>query len=160
MNSTKFLKRWIKASYVKILRTLLEQGFDLFVEGEDRLTSTKKQFIEARIDGPYLSPCGTKGEMRAYIEVNLLGNCTRDESNIYTRENLQGLMAFMLNRDFCIYRTGNQGKEPSDDGSLVGLMKLLPVDLIKTSDFGMIDANTEVYQAVAESHYEMYYMEQ
>lgn len=159
MNSTKSLKRWIKASIIKAFKPLCEQGFEMFVEGEDRLTSKVTKHIELRVDGPYTMPCGTKGEMKAFIEVNLLGKCSRDESNVYIRENLEGLLAYILNRDICIYRIGNVGKVDEDDGSQVGTMNLLPADMIKTSDFGMIDTNTEVYQCISEAHYEMYYRE-
>ncbi len=89
----------------------------------------------------------------------MLGKCSRNESNVFNRENLEGLLAHMLNRDVCIYRTGNVGKVDVDDESLVGTMMLLPADMIKTSDFGMVDTNTEVYQCVSEAHYEMYYRE-
>lgn len=159
MSSTdhKHVKRWVKASFVKIARTLLEQGVDLFVEGEDRTTNKSGKFMELRIDGPYTVPCGTKDEFRSYVEINLLGNSTRNEANVYDRENLQGLLAFILTRDFCVYRTGNEGKVPEDDGTLFGTMLLIPHDAIKTSDFGMVDANTEVYQCVSEAHFEMYH---
>lgn len=160
MNSTsKNLKRWIKASFKQEFKKYLEQGFDLFVEGDDRLTSKVTKHIELRVDGPYITPCGSRGEFKAYIEVNLLGNSTRDESNIYDREDLQGLITFILNRDVCIYKTGNVGRNSDDDETLFGLMKLIPHDIIKTSDFGMIDPNTEVFQCVSEAHYEMYYQE-
>ncbi len=157
MNSIdRHLKRWIVASFIQTFRPLQEQGFVLFVEGDDRPKDNARR-IELRIDGPYTRPNGSRGEYCSYIEVNLLGNIPRDESNRYSRENLQGLMAFILNRDVCILRTGNVGKVPEDDESVLGIMQLLPHDAIKTSDFGMIDSNTEVYQSVSEAHYEMYY---
>jgi len=153
----KHLKRWIQASIVKTLRPLIEQGFEIFVEGEDRSTNKSPKFFEVRVDGPYVYPHGSKGEMRSYIEVNLLGNSTRSEGNIYDRQNLQGLLSFLLNRDFCIRRTGNEGKVEADNNGLVGRMQLIPSDAIKTSDFGMIESNTEVFQCVVEAHYEMYH---
>lgn len=151
----KHLNRWIKASYLKELRPRMEQNFHLFVEGEDRGPGPNR--IELRIDGPYNRQVGTRTEWCAFIEVNLLMNATRDEANIYTRDNIKGLMAELLARDFCIYRLGNVGRVPEDDESFLGVMQLLPAEMIKVSDFGMIDPNTEVYQAVAEAHYEMYY---
>lgn len=157
LTDNKHLKRWIKASFVKLIRPMLEQGVDLFVEGEDRLTNKSKKFMELRIDGPYTTPCGTSDELKSYIEINILGTSTRDESNVYDRENLQGLLSFYLNRDFCVYRTGNEDKVPDDDGTMFGTMLLIPHDQIKTSDFGQIDPNTEVYQCVCEAHYEMYH---
>jgi hypothetical protein len=155
MSSTRHLKRWIKASFIKEVRLHLD-GVPVFVEGDDRLPPNQKH-IEFRIDGPYIRPGGSKGESCAYVEVNLLGNSTRSEENNYDRENLQGLMAEILNRDFCIYKTGNEGKVDDDDGSMIGTMQLLSHDQIKVSDFGLTDTNTEVYQSVAEAHYEMYY---
>lgn len=159
MNSTdlKYLKRWILASYIKVMKPLVEQGFEIFIEGDDRLTNKNPKHFELRIDGPYSRPNGSAGEMCSYIEVNLLGNSTRSQENFFDRQNLQGFLMFLLNRDVCIYKTGNEGKNEADDGSLVGVMRLLPSDMIKTSDFGMVDSNTEVYQCVSEAHYEMYH---
>jgi hypothetical protein len=154
----KHLNRWIKASFIQALRPLCEQGAYLFVEGEDRGTDAQmSKRIEVRLDGPYTRPAGSRIEWCSFVEVNLLCNISRDEGNIYARDNIKGLMAEMLSRDFCIYKVGNVGREPADDESLVGVMQLLPVDAIKVSDFGLIDSNTEVYQAVAEAHYEMYF---
>jgi hypothetical protein len=150
------LKRWISASYRKQLRKLLS-GASLFVEGEDRQTSLTPDHYELRIDGPYVKPNGTKGEYCAYIEVNILCNSTRDQANVYKKENLQGVASEALTRDFCIYKTGNEESNEADDGSLVGLMQLIPHEAIKTSEFGMIDPNTEVYQSVVEAHYEMFF---
>jgi len=158
MNSTKHLKRWIKASFIQEVRKHVEQGVTLFVEGDDKLPANQKH-MELRIDGPYVRNVGSRGEKCAFIEVNLLGNSTRSEENRYDRENIQGLLASILDRDFCIYRTGNVGKEDVDDESIVGTMQLLATDQIKISDFGLIDTNTEVYQCVAEAHYEMYFQE-
>ena len=133
---------------------------DVFVEGQDRSSSTRNSHFEIRLDGPYTDPCGSRGEYRSYVEVNILVSSTRDESDIYRVDNMKGVAAEALNKDFCIYKVGNVGKNEQDDESLVGIMKLLPVERIKVSDFGMIDSNTEVYQAVAEAHYEMYFQHQ
>lgn len=159
MNSIelKYLKRWIVASFIAEFKDLVEQGFDIFVEGDDRLTNKSPKHFELRIDGPYTRNVGTRGEQCSYIEVNLLGNSTRNEENFYDRHNLQGFMAFLLNRDVCIKRLGNVGKNEADDETVVGTMQLLPADMIKVSDFGMVDPNTEIYQSVAEAHYEMYH---
>lgn len=157
MNLTN-LKRWIKASAVQTLKPLA-QGHALFIEGEDRNTNDAASHFELRVDGPYTSPHGTQGEYKAYVEVNVLANSTRNESNVYERENMQGIAAEMLNRDICVYRIGNVGVNPADTGTLVGVLQLMPMDLIKVSDFGKIDDNVEVYQAVAEAHYTMYFSE-
>lgn len=145
------------ASYILAFRPLVEQGFELFIEGDDRLTNKSPKHFELRVDGPYFRNVGSRGELCSYIEVNLLGNSTRNPDNFFERHNLQGFMSFLLNRDVCIYRTGNVGKVEEDDESVVGTMQLLPADMIKVSDFGMVDTNTEVYQSVAEAHYEMYH---
>lgn len=155
IEAIKHLKRWIQASLVKQIRPLMGDGIALFVEGEDRLTNKKPKWAELRIDGPYLEPKGSKGEFSAYIEVNLLGDSTRNESNVYERQALQGYLAFLLARDFCIYRTGNEPPRGTDDGSYFETMLLLAHEQIKVSDFGQIDSNTQVYQCVAEAHYEM-----
>ena len=117
------------------------------------------KFIELRIDGPYTSPCGTAGEYKMIVEVNLLSKSTRDESNIYDKENQQGILQQMLNRDFCIYKIGNVGKNVADDQTYVGTMKLLEREQIRLNDFGRTNDDAEVYESVVEAHYEMYTQE-
>lgn len=150
------LIRWVRASYIKALKPLLE-GKPLYVEGDQRLTNQTDQSIEIRIDGPYLTPVGTRGEYRAYIEVNLLVNSGYNQKNRYEADNLRGLLMNALNRDFCIYRTGNNIQEETDDNSLVGVMQLIPSQMIKVSNFGQINPDAKVNQSVAEAHYEMYF---
>lgn len=156
MEEIKHLERWITASLITAL-SKRSSGKKVYLEGMDRLTNKEKEFIELRIDGPYLDPCGSKGEYYAYMEVNLLCTSSRNEANAFAATNLRGVMLHMLNTDICVYRTGNVGKETIDDESLVGTMKLLSVDKIKASNFGQIDPATQAYQAVAEAHYEMYF---
>lgn len=152
----KHLKRWIQASYVKAIRASMGDGIALFVEGEDRTTNKFPKFAELRIDGPYIKPRGASGEFSAYVEVNLLGNSTRSPDNIYERQNLQGYLSWLLTRDFCIYRTGNEeSPEATDDNSFFEVMLLLPHDEIKVSDFGQIDPNSQVFQCAVEAHYQM-----
>lgn len=150
------LQRWVKASMIKQLKDLLK-GKPTFIEGMDRQTSKVPNHFEVRLDGPYFKACGSRGEWRAFIEVNILVNTTRDEKNIYLQDNMKGIATAALSQSFCIYKTGNVGKEDGDDGTLFGHMLLDTKDEIKVSEFGMIDTNTEVFQAVVEAHYEMYF---
>jgi hypothetical protein len=156
MNSTdiKHIKRWIVASAIKLFKTLNE-GVALYIEGEDNLIVKNDKHLEIRIDGPYSKPLANN-EYRHYVEINILVNSTRSENDFYERHNLQGIAAQILNRDICVYKIGNVGKNSADDQSFVGVLRLLPNDMIKTSDFGRINETTEVYQSVAEAHYEMY----
>lgn len=150
----KNIKRWVAASVIKLFKDLNE-GIHLYVEGMDQNTSNKDKHFELRIDGPYSKPQG-KGGYRHYFEINILVNSTRSEDDFYERHNLQGIAAAMLARDICVYRIGNKEKNPLDDGSMLGALQLIPVEQIKVSDFGRINETTEVYQAVAEAHYEIY----
>jgi hypothetical protein len=154
MNLTNW-SRWIAASFIEELKKRLLGGHT-FIEGRDRDTSKHPNHYEVRIDGPYSKPCGTRGEFRFFIEVSILINSTRDEKNNYLHANMKGIASEALNKDFCIYKIGNVGKEDADDESLAGVMKLIPTEQIKSNEFGMIDSNTEVFQATVEAHYEMY----
>lgn len=141
---------------IKQLKDLLK-GQPTFIEGTDRQTSKVPNHFEVRIDGPYYKPYGSRGEWRAFIEVNILVNSTRDEKNFYLHDNMKGLATQVLARDFCIYQIGNVGKEDEDTQAYFGIMQLNTKDEIKVSEFGLIDTNTEVFQAVVEAHYEMYF---
>lgn len=155
MNLTNW-SRWIKATLIQDIQKRLNGGH-LFVEGRDRDTSKHPNHYELRIDGPYQHPCGTRGEFRFFVEVSILINSTRDESNAFLHDNMKGVASEALNTDFCIRKTGNVGREGSvDDDSVAGVMKLIPAEQIKSNEFGMIDSNTEVFQATVEAHYEMF----
>lgn len=154
IDDIKHIKRWTVASIIKVFKQYTE-GIHLYVEGEDQNTARKDKHFELRIDGPYSKPF-SNNVYRHYFEVNILANSTRSEDDFFERQNLQGIAAFMLTRDICVYRIGNVGKNPADNGTLVGVMRLLTNEQIKTSDFGRINETTEVYQSVAEAHYEMY----
>lgn len=154
IDNIRHIKRWMTASIVKLFKEHTE-GIHLYVEGMDPATNKTDKHLELRIDGPYTKPL-TKNAYRHYVEVNILVNSTRSEDDFFERINLQGIAAQMLNRDICVYKTGNQIKDTLDDGSLYGVLQLIPSEQIKVSDFGRINETTEVYQAVAEAHYEMY----
>lgn len=148
------MKRWIVASAIKALKTKAG-GEKLFYEGQDIPFSELNSWLEMRIDGPYVKPQAGNSAC-IYIEINVMSHSKRDEGNAFKKENMQGIMAQMLNRDFCVYRIGNVGSNIEDDESLVGVMQLLSSDQIKTSDFGKTDDTAEVYESTAEAHYEMY----
>lgn len=154
MSSIRNIKRWVTASIIKLFKENTE-GIHLYVEGMDQDTSKLDKHFELRIDGPYSKP-QTKGCYRHYFEVNILINSTRAEDDFYERQTIQGIAAEMLNKDVCVYKIGHVGKDVADDESYFSVLQLIPHEQIKVSDFGRINETTEVYQAVAEAHYEMY----
>lgn len=147
------MKRWIVASAIREFKKYLE-GEVMYPEGVDKNPNINS-YLELRIDGPYVKPQPGGGGC-VYIEINILAISKRSESNVYKKENMQGIASQILNRDFCIYKIGNTDTNPADTGELVGVMQLLPSDQIKNSDFGQDDEAVEIYKSATEAHYEMY----
>lgn len=140
---------WVTASIRKTIIDRCAGRVPLFFEGDDRKTNKEKQFIEARIDGPYIEHVGTKNEISLYSEVNLLVTMTRNESNLYEFQKLLGIATQILNTDICIYKIGH----PNYNQLFFCTLSLMSSDKIQNSYFGQIDPNVQVFQSTTEAHY-------
>ena len=148
------LPRWIFASISKHFTTKCP-SLMLFIEGQLRPTTLSKDWIELRVDGPYLTEV-SKGYWKVYSEINVLLSSYMDQKNYHRIHQDAGTVAAAFT---CIeiYRYGI-GIE--DDQSLVGAMQLVRDtrgrERIQISHFGMIDPDKQLYQATVEGHYSMF----
>jgi hypothetical protein len=126
----------------------------MFLEGTHRATEDQKDFIELRMDGPYLTEL-SKGYWKAYVEVNVLLQSAIDDANFHRIWTNIGIVAVAFT-SIPIYKYGNG---PEDDDSLFGCMELLhdvrEKQKTQISYFGKIAPSAEVQQATVEGHYEL-----
>lgn len=147
------LIRWIIASISKHFDDR-RQGMTLFIEGQIRDTRTLKDFIELRIDGPYLTEL-SKGFWNVYIEINVLVQSAQDQTNYHRIYNSVGVVVAAFEQAISIFKYGSGA---GDDGSLVGCMKLLgdkeARERIQVSHFGQVEPDIGIFQSTVEAHYE------
>jgi hypothetical protein len=139
---------WITASVWKFVDSR-RNTLPMYVEGQNRKTQDENLYIEVRLDGPVVCPCGSAGEYRFTVELNILVSCTYDEKDVMKLKKAAAIVIAMLNSDICVLKYGS-------DESYVGTLQLVTSDEIQFSDFGRIEPTNEVHQGSVEAHYIMY----
>lgn len=149
--------RWIYSSCAKHFNAGAEDfSLPCFVEGDERNTDNLKQWIEVRLDGPYMKEV-SRNYWRIDVEVNIFIGSVSDNQYMYDLQSLTGKVASMFG---CIpvTRTGDPIDDPANDGVQIGILDLKkhPAELIRISNFGKVRPDTRFQQATVEGHYEMY----
>ena len=149
--------RWAFASVSNHFFNEIDKSrLPLFVEGQKRNTDTLKTFAEIRMDGPWYTEV-SRGCWKIYGEVNILVQATLDERDTHLIHRSVGLVTAAFT-DISVFRFGD---EPGDDDTFVWCWKLLQDsrdrERIQVANFGVIEPNTKLTQAVVEGHYEVMY---
>lgn len=145
------LPKWIQLSVRKqfVERT---QNAKVFFEELAKRYNTIPEYVELRIDGPYVKTIGSRNEMEAVIEVNALLTSAFNEQDTMGLYKLAGIVIAAFVQDFCIYKLG---PETSDDKSYFETLQLITDDNVEMSNFGQIDSTNKIYQASVEAHYKV-----
>lgn len=140
--------RWVKASIAKHFDTN-KGDTHLHVEGFERATEGKLDWMELRIDGPYLKE-HSKGEWVLNVEINVLLCVMVNAENAYRMEILTGRVTEIFEQNIFVYKYG-------DDSSLLGWLSLQPREREKVviSNFGQIRPDTKQLQSSVEAHFRM-----
>lgn len=157
MPANKNWARWIFASVSRhFTDELSSAGIPLFIEGQHRDTSTLKDFVELRMDGPRSKEVSA-GCWHLRVEINLLVQSSMDDVNYHRIHQTCGVVASAMKNNILVYRYGNTDIE--DDSSFLGCLQLLidqrGRDTIEINHFGMIHQETEIVQASVEAHYKL-----
>ena len=145
--------RWIFASISKHFDDC-KGDLDLYIEGQYRDLKPAKDFIELRVDGPFITEL-TKGEYKLRFEVNVMVQSRMDDINyhrIYT--DVGKVSSIFLPMQVYKYGTGSE-----DTGESFGCLKLLQStrtrERIQVNHFGQIEPEVPLVQASVEGHYEI-----
>jgi len=150
--------RWIKSSVAKhfndeSLIGINENQTVLFIEGFERNTDGKKDWIEFRLDGPYYEET-TKGHWKIEIEVNILV-VVNEQKNPYRPEYLKGRVVQLFTTCFDVFK---YGESEEDDNLKLGCftLKTSGREKILTTNFGKVRPDTRQLQSSVEGHFVMY----
>lgn len=147
--------RWIFASVSKHFDAE-KNGLKLFIEGQHRDTREDKDFLEFRLDGPYITEV-SHNYFRLYIEVNVLVQSTKDQTSYHRIHENVGIAAAAFWNGIKVFKYGDG---VGDDDSYLGCLRLVTdargKERIQISHFGQIEPKTRLLQATVEGHYEMF----
>jgi hypothetical protein len=146
--------RWSYASITKHFATEIS-SIPIFIEGADRETDELADFVEIRVDGPWMNEISAD-YWRIYCEINILVQSVMDD-DLHKLWRLIGEVNVAFQKCLSVYKygTGND-----DDSSFLGCFKFVTDkydrEQVKTSNFGQINLNVKLQQATVEAHYEMF----
>src|SRR5689334_21400004 len=117
------LARWLTASCAKFIND--NRGtYTLFAEGAPRNTKSLNQWVEFRLDGPYIQQV-SHGCYRVDVELNILCNVTNQEVDLYAMARMTGyFQALLLDSTIPIYKLAGIVSYAADDGSLIGCLQI------------------------------------
>lgn len=126
----------------------------LFVEGFPRDTDSLMDYLELRIDGPYIRE-NANDHWRLYFEVNVLVVVKENHEDAYRIDRLAGRVADLFKPSIEVFKYGDL---PDDEGTFFGFLTLMPrqQERVQTSYFGKIRPDTDIYQMSVEGHYNIY----
>lgn len=142
--------RWIKASTARHFKPT---DIPYFVEGFERTTESQSEWVEFRIDGPYVKEM-TRGSWKLNVEINLLISVPGGK-DAYRIERIEGDVTKHFLDCIEVYKLG---QDEADDGTLLGCFKMIQTgrDKIIVTNFGKLKPDVNLYQKSIEAHYQMF----
>lgn len=145
--------RWLKASIYKHFDTR-KGSYHLSFEGlNPRGTTELPSWAELRVDGPYCQEL-SKDYWNLYVEINVLISAQKNPDNLYAWDTMLGKFLSAFESSINVYK---KGSGVVDDDSLVGCLAMLvgTRQQLQVSQFGQIEPDSNLQQAVIEAHYQM-----
>ena len=145
--------RWTYASAAKHFTAVAaRKGIPLYVEGDNRNTHDLPEYVEFRMDGPFVE-IPAKGERYEFYDINVLASITQGR-NLYRSQEVIGALASGMTLVIPVYKLGD---ESQDDGSKIGCLKLRrELDQnVEINQFGIIRPDVNIIQHTVEGHYRM-----
>lgn len=146
--------RWIFASVSKHFDDR-KGALPLYIEGQHRDTKDIKDFMELRMDGPFITEL-SRNYFRLFIEINVLVQSALDDTNYHRIHGNVGLVASI----FTAIEIFKFGTGVDDDDTQLECMRLIQDspsnERIQINHFGQIEPDIELIQSTVEGHYEMF----
>lgn len=147
--------RWVFASFSKhfAAQFAADPAIHCFVEGDDRDTANRKDFVEFRMDGPRIREM-SKGYHRLYVPVNILVSSKMDEQDTHRLYRSVGRAVSAFTDSVSVFKYGSD--PVIDDSTLLTCMLIMRDKLndLKINHFGQVDPITRLQQTSVEAHYE------
>lgn len=147
-------ERWCRISIEKHFQRGVELFTNFFIEGFERDTEALQDYIEIRVDGPYIRE-NANDQWRLYFEVNILCVAQENNEDVYRLNRLTGRVGSLF-ENILVYK---YGQSVEDDERQIGCLRITPRagEKIQTSFFGKINPATRILQASVEGHYNIFF---
>lgn len=147
--------RWIFASISKHIDDR-KGTLDLYIEGQYRQNRVKKDNIELRMDGPYITEIN-KNYFDVYVEINILVSSYMDNTNYHRIHEDVGIVANILSSPVGLYKYGNSLVDTGEQfGCLTLIQDTQSRDRVQINHFGIINPQDNLMQASVEAHYKIF----
>ena len=151
----KNIPRWIKSSVVKWFSDQFSNN-DLYfyLEGCDRRTDTKRQYVEFRLDGPYSREL-SHNYWEFAIDIDILIVTIRNETDIYEHDRGIGLVCAAFVPGIPVWKYGDTSDD--DPTVQVGCLRVIPKDQgrIVVTNFGQVRNDSRLLQSTVEAYYKL-----
>jgi len=139
--------KWIFASVVKHFSSLP----NLHVSGQLRKTADYKEWVELKIDGPYIHKL-SKNYHKIVIEIDAQIYTVQDREYLYNNLELQGKVLELFTDTISVFKLGNKA---GDDESYVFCIKLNHGDKhsLDVANFGFTEKDENIAVSDVEGHY-------
>jgi hypothetical protein len=143
------ISRWMVASINKHFDAN-KGSLNLYVGDDHRNLTDDEDYLELRIDGPYLKQCH-KDYWQINLVINVLIVSVINDDDIYRIHNSVGTVIAAMT-DIPIYKYG-------DDNSFIGCIILQQKgnEYIQVKHFGQLQPDVKVLQCTVEGQYQMYW---
>lgn len=148
-------ERWCKIALVEHFKAGITSPTKFYVEGFARDTEGESEYVEFRLDGPYVRE-SAHGQWRLYFELNLLVVVQESNEDAYRINRITGIVSNLFNDCVDVYKKGPDSAGV-DDTLLLGCLCLVPGrnERIQVSHFGKINPAVGIFQASVEGHYQL-----
>lgn len=145
------ISRWVYASTSLFVSNVINKRLPLYLEGQERRTQDEANFLEFRLDGPFVYEC-TQGDYVIDFDINILVMSQIDNKDHHKLYKDCGV-ALECFKAIPIYKLGVASY---DDQSLIGCALITQQrDAIRVSHFGKLDPNKMCLQSSVEAHYNL-----
>lgn len=143
--------RWINASIYKHFEDR-KGDFEIYIEGDER-TLTDNEFVEVRIDGPFIER-PHKFLFYLNVQINVLVQAHIDPIDLYKQERIAGIFLKAFTNTINVNKLGDG---VFDDGTLLECLHLQrdKKEGVAMNNFGIIRPDTRITQATIEGHYRL-----
>jgi len=143
---------WIYASIHKHFDAR-KGDYNLYIEGDERTYQDETDFVELRIDGPFI----TQHQKKVFfldVEVNVLVQSHMDPTDLYKIQRVVGWFTKAFTNTICIYKYGDEDFDSQDLFATLHLKRDIK-EKVDINYYGIVKENTRITQSTIEGHYRL-----
>lgn len=149
------LPRWIFASASKFFNDTIAGTLPMYFEGQSRRTDNEQDYLEFRLDGPYVQEL-SKDYFKVEFEINILVVSHTNGNDFHKLYRDCGI-ALNCFKPFSIFKLGDGIDDTGDYIECATIPRSKDQrEAIRVSHFGKIDPVKPVVQSSVEGHYHFF----